>query len=252
MREHSIHLPSNGLLGYTPDFIVREWSVNEIRSFFTSQRSAAKTTRFLRGCIVSPSEKECPFDNLAVEDTLVLYVGVRIASMGADYAFKLGCLNQSCRQPIPYAVDLIEDLHSLPLKEESAPTFKVTLPESEKVFELRHLTNKDQQDIDKQNVIRKQKLGVEYDNGFVYTRAKQVVSVNDEPVTTLQAESVITHLGDSDFEAFEQALADNTFGYDLSITIDCPYCGDIRERTIPFNEEFLFRAPKRRTAESDS
>lgn len=242
MRSLVVSLPSQGLLGYPAEFEIREWSVNEIRSFFTSKRQLAKMLDFVRGCIISPSGPEFKFSKMALADVSALVIEVRKLSIDSHYEYKTPC--RACRTSIPMEVDL-NDLVSIPLRPEFVPTFSVTLPDSGRVLTLRHLLVEDQIDIEKQNTLRRQKQGVDYDEGFVYSRAKQILEINGEPVSVPQAEMHMQKLSAHDMAAFEQGLADASFGLDLLNSYDCPRCGDVKEVTISLAEEFLFRAPKR-------
>jgi len=242
MRSLVVSLPSQGLLGYPADFEIREWSVNEIRSFFTSKRQLAKMLDFVRGCILSPSGPEFKFQKIALSDVSVLVIEVRKLSIDNHYEYKTPC--RVCRTAIPMAVDL-DDLVAIPIRKDTVPTFNITLPDTGKVLTMRHLLVEDQMDIEKQNTLRKQKLGLDYDDGFVYSRAKQICEINNERVSVPQAEGLVQKLSAHDMAAFEQGLADASFGYDLRTSYECPHCGDVKEVTISLAEEFLFRAPKR-------
>jgi len=242
MRSLVVSLPSQGLLGYPADFEIREWSVNEIRSFFTSKRQLAKMLDFVRGCVISPSGPDFKFQKLALADVSVLVIEVRKLSIESHYEWKTPC--RSCRTPIPMEVDL-NDLVALPLRKETVPTYNITLPDVGKVLTMRHLLVEDQVDIEKQNTLRRQKIGVDYDEGFVYSRAKQISEIDNERVSVPQAEALVQKLSAHDMAVFEQGLADASFGYDLRTSYECPHCGDVKEVTISLAEEFLFRAPKR-------
>lgn len=236
----NVRMPSRGLLpGTVEEVTLREMTVKEEKGLFSSKRPFNKIIDLIKGCIVDPENLEVK--KLPLTEIVYLLFQLRKLSLGSDYKYKIVC--SSCNRNTEREVDLNE-FEIRYLREGATATYSCDLPSGTKVT-LKYLNGDDQIDIDNVIRMRASKAGVNFDGGFVYRLAKQIVEIDGEQVSTPEKEMFIDKLTHTELEEIQATINNNEFGIDLSMVIDCPFCGNIDEIVVPITQDFLFRGGSR-------
>jgi hypothetical protein len=255
-----VTLPSKGLLydGKIPNGVVRVVPMTtreEKRILGTSPQEALQAIDdVLNKCVSALGD--FPANNLIIGDRFYLVNVLRAISYGSTYAFAVTC--DFCNQRFPKAVNLLEDLPIIFLKEDAKEPFSCHLPSINVDVKLRLLRGKDEQEIIKytDNIYAKATVPVVGDPAYSYRMAKHIVEVatpdgkkieNNSKDTMLKLVDFYDSLLTSDTMVIKETLADYDCGPDTELALECPRCRGSFVTAMPYRGEF-FRPSGRRRA----
>lgn len=240
-----VDLPSKGKF-YPPTHPLHNKSTIEMR-YMTAKEEDILTSksllkkgvaidRMLESVIVDKSVK---VDDLLLGDKNALIVAARITGYGSDYETKVTC--PSCGTSGPYSFDLSQlkgteggDSEHAKLTENG--TFKLTLPVSKFVVEVRLL-----------NGIDEKKISEMFNSNANKSLEKNVTEQFRMFLVSVQ--------GNSNREIIEKFIevmpaADSRFlrkeysklspNVDLTQQVECPNCGVVSEMEVPFTTDFFW------------
>jgi len=185
-------------------------------------------------------------------DRFYALLQIRALTYGPEYAFALGCQNDSCRARFEWEFDLGE-LPVRRLSEESraafvaANRFEATLPDAGVRVWFRLFTGADERRLPQ----LRRSAG---DRILSAMLAWRVLEVEGVPEKDKRGFLEDLSLRDADFlvDVFEQAEC----GVDTTIEVECPECLTIQEVELPFDQGFFLpgktRKAKRRDRSSSS
>jgi hypothetical protein len=232
----NVRMPSRGLLPDTVEEVtIREMTVKEEKGLFSSKRPFQKIVDLIKSCIAEPMDLN--IRKLPLSEIVFLLFQLRKLSLGSDYKYKLVCT--SCGRNLEKEISL-NDFEVRYLRDGAMPTYSCDLP-SGRTISFRYLIGEDQIDIDNVVRMRGQKAGQNFDNGFVYKLAKQIHEVDGQQLSMPEKEMFVDSLTHSELEIVNNTIDNNEFGIDLSVIIDCQFCGNLDEVIIPITQDFLFR-----------
>ena len=244
-----VDLPSRGLL-YPEGHPLHNQETIEIRhmtakeeDILTSRTLLKKGTaidRLLQSVIAN---KKINVEDLLVGDKNALIVATRIAAYGADYATRVTC--PVCSTSSDYSFDLEDSNVVYPDSENTDfefektenNTFKVTLPKTNLVVELRLLTGKDEKWLTKaMEQKRKNKLAETILTDQIRLFTVSVNGISDK----LTLNQFINTLPASDSRFLRNAYKALTPNLDLKQEFCCPECGSDTTMEVPFTADFFW------------
>jgi hypothetical protein len=243
----NVRMPSRGLLPNTVEEVtLREMTVKEEKGLFSSKRPFNKITDLIKSCIAEPTDLD--IKKLPLTEIVFLLFQLRKLSLGSDYKYKLVC--SACGKNVEKEISL-NDFEVRYLRDGATSTYSCDLESGTKIT-FRYLIGEDQIDIDNVIRMRASKAGINFDNGFVYRLAKQIYEVNGEQISMPEKEMFVDRLTHSELEMVNDVISNNEFGIDLTVAIDCQFCGNFDEVIVPITQDFLFRgSSKSREASSN-
>ena len=250
MQEINFLMPSGG---HFPDSLaemtLKEMTVREEKALFTSKQPFVKMQQLLTNTFVSGLDKEgnevgrINLSSWPLVDMTHALLKLRSVTIGKDYDFTVQC--PICDRAVSYGVDLEDGLDVKFAEPGIEPVYSVKL--SFGVIKLKHLLVKDQHVIDRLVRQKKSREGRNFDGGYTIRLASQIVAVDDnEFASPVTAEVWLEGRTSREREEISVALDTHSFGDDLSIAIDCPYCNAVEDAVMPITRDFLFRRKHRR------
>ena len=254
MIERTFPLPSRGLLPNSlAELSIREMTVHEEKGLFMSKKPFVKMMDLIRDCSSKGSDRAGNTTSVGdisswpIVDMSHALFKLRSVSIGRIYDFKVQC--SVCDQSISWGVDLEDGLDTKYAPDDIQMTYKAKLSFSE--VEFKHLLVKDQLVLDRLIQQRKSKLGNMFDNGYTLRLAAQLAGHDGEDFgSVVAAETWMEQRTTREREEINAAVEANSFGDDLSLTVECPHCGNNEESFMPLTREFLFRRRSRSEGEA--
>ena len=245
MRNITFMLPSKGKLpGTLAEMTLREMKVKEEKALFSSRKPFAKMKELLNHTFVSGvdgkglSVEKIDLNNWPLVDMTHALFKLRAITIDRVYDFTVQC--PVCGQAVLAGVDLEDGLETTYADENELGTYDVEI--SEHRLKLKHLLVKDQAVIDRLMTQRKGRQGMDYDSGYTLRMAVQVAEIDGEPVKNIiQTERWIDELASREREELDVVIEDHSFGDDLRLMIECPYCSAVEDTVMPITRDFLFR-----------
>lgn len=201
---------------------------------------------FSRTCDLGPLDP----NDLVIEDRFYLLLNLRALTYGNDYGFPYMCSN--CSKQQRYAFKVPGDLKLTKAPDGDTPNeFGEMVPQWEEPFYadlkvakkrvgLRLLRAKDEGEINKLVKRKREQAVVEAgDPAYTMTMSRHIVSVEDQNVSQMAALQFFESLVGMDGNIIQQAIDDNSFGYDSEIEIRCDSCGYESKIILPVTEEFF-------------
>ena len=240
-----VELPSRGFLygEKLPDgkVSIRTMTTNEEKFIYSGKGSIPEkmNTLLLRCCQLpqgfNPGE-------LLVSDRLFLLIKIRLASFpGIPYSFHVQCENDNCGEQFSHTCDLVE----LPveyLDEAKEEPFTVDLPVCGRQVGFRMLRGKDETQIysyAKRQKLKKNKSKME-DETYTYALARRIVSIDGNEIDQATALTFLeNNFVSADSLALKKAIEKEDCGVNTDLAVECPECGFLFEKDMPFTKEFL-------------
>jgi hypothetical protein len=179
---------------------------------------------------------DAPIDwgKVLVGDRAHVLFQIRIATYGADYAFRVTCERDACREPIDWQIDLAA-LPMRPLPEASRVGFvagnklETQLPDGTRVT-YRLLTGADERALP---ALRRQAP----DRIVSTLLAHRIVAI--EGVSPKDRRAFLEDLPMRDATELMRELDQADGGLETQIDIACPACGQEQSLALPFGRDFL-------------
>ena len=253
MKTIEYRLPSGGFIPGSPvaKMVTREYLVREEKGLFSSNKPLIKLVSLIgdtaeyaedvNGAELDP--RQIVVQDFLYADFSHALTQLRNISISPEFDFNIPC--SKCKTPAPFSVILTpEGLDTVYLEEEDKIEFSDEL--SFGVLTGRHMLVKNSLSLEPLLSKRRQSEGKDYDGGFSIRLASQLVAVNDKKfLTTTDAERWLLDRTRSERSEITQFLQENSFGDDMSLTLECNDCGHTEEVMIPITDkEFLFREPR--------
>lgn len=233
-------LPTKGLLDNIPngEVTLRMMTTHEEKIRTGSKGSFWKVmSSIINKCIVEPEGIDAY--KLTVIDFVFLMYRLRRLSLGKDYRVSLTTC-PSCDKPLS---DVVVDLDKLSVKyidENFKEPFEVKLPKLKWTVGCRLLrVNEFDEILTKSNKILEEFPSYEGDPTVSLRLIKQIVTINDKPVTQVQLEQIVDKLPIEDEVAISRAFESIDMGLDLNASYTCPRCGDELLIPLTYTEEFF-------------
>lgn len=200
-------------------------------------------------------------DDLLTTDRLFLFIQIRIASYGEQYAIEVECQNTSCRNRIPRLLNLTTDL---PIKwadpDAYMSSLSMTMTNGDTV-RFHHSTGRDEKRTTTEvKRIQKASPNMRGDPTRSIQLALQLDQVDtegpngfasDDPNKMLKSRAYLDNLLVSEAWEIRDALDDSSSGYTMILSEQtCPRCGNTAEMGFTPSGEF-FR-PFRKKSRNDS
>lgn len=241
----TVELPSRGFLygEKLPEgkMSIRTMTTNEEKFIYSGRGSMPeKMDKLLARCCSFPQGFK-PGD-LLVSDRLFLLVKIRLASFpGIPYSFPFQCENENCGEQNNWPCDLTQ-LEVDYYDDEKEEPFYVDLPVCKKTIGFRMLRGKDEAQIfafSKRQKMKKRRDKTE-DATYTYSLARRILTIDGNEVDQATALQFLERdFVSADSLAFKTAIEKNDCGLNTDIVIECPDCGFMFEKDMPFTKEFL-------------
>lgn len=183
---------------------------------------------------LGPYKEGFAWDDVLVGDRFVITLGMRIATYGPEYAFKVQCPSTSCRNRFWWEINLETDLPhktvpaSVLASIAAGENLASKLPDG-RAISFRLLTGKQEKQAAK--LARSQKADL-----FTAALATRIVAIEGvEPANLL---ATISDLELSDVRELINTLDESDGGVDTTLNVECPECSNIIEMTLPLAREF--------------
>lgn len=241
---HEVTLPSQGLLypeypELSDPILIRSITTKEEKMIFGSGTDLA-ITKALSQCIESPTP--FPLSELSIPDRHFLVVAWRVLSYGSDYQAMGQC--PSCNAVNEHILN-IGDLVSTSslLDEEYKEPYEIVLPESQDTLTLRHLRDKDIQEIEKQvqNVKKKLKILDESVNfHHPFQLASHIHTVNGKELNLTDKVSYVESLlGRDSSYIIHKANKMQSYGINPIVDVECKKCRSEYRFQVPADMTFF-------------
>ena len=241
-----VELPSEGKF-YAEDHPLHETTEIEIK-YMTAKEEDLLTSvallkkgvaldRMLRNIIV---DKTINIDDLLIGDKNAILVAARVSAYGADYSVKVSC--PRCTAVTDHNFDLsMGNINSPGLDDNTFMTdhgtFKITLPRTEAVVEVKLLTGHDEKKLNNlRNHRNKNKLG---DLVLTDQMKAYIVSVND--ITAVGSiNQFIENMPAFDSKYLRTSYQKIVPDVDMKQDFECIVCDHEERLEVPFNTEFFW------------
>lgn len=181
------------------------------------------------------------WSQVLVCDRMIVMMQIRIATFGAEYAFKLQCTNSACREKFEWVLDLANDIVVQPLPEESREVFRrgnrfeVEIPGVGRKAWFKLTTGADEARAEKAVKQRRDKVM----SVAMATRLIEIDGVSD-----VQKLAWLDELELSDANELIARMDEADGGVNTDIECECEHCGNRMEIALPFGQAFWL-PPKR-------
>jgi len=206
-------------------------------------RSGAQVAQLLRACWTETLDpgpyafagEIINWDDVLQGDRFYALLQIRALTYGAEYAFKVQCVEDACRARFEWELSL-NDLSVRPLTPElrdaflAGNRFETTLPDSGRRVWFRLLTGREER--------RLPKLRRQAPNQMLASLlALRVVEVED--VEDRRKRAYLDDLSMRDADALLDAFDAVDCGVETTIEVECPECFGLQDVELPFERTFL-------------
>lgn len=178
-------------------------------------------------------------DDLILADQFFLLIKIRAISYGNKYPFQLMC--SACETQFKHEIDIERTMSYKELADGWEEPFAAQLPVSGHTVQLRLLRGADERAISAKVKKSQQKGNADSGAKMGLALAQAIVTVNGETVTGLTSQAFVENLAMRDCQAIEEAVGQNSCGYDPEFDVQCSSCGFNQTVRLPFGPDF-FRA----------
>ena len=191
-------LPSRGIFGGPEKVTVRPMTTKEEKIVFTA-RDGSFLEKLVKACIVEPAN--CDLDLMHSADITYLLFMIREMTFGPTYKQKMQC--PYCNQKQDIEIDITEMTTYMLDENELKENSTIKLPVSGDTLEIKLLTNKDINDINKKikSLTRQNKLKDPDGYEYTYRFAMIINTINGE---TREVEDVINYLDNLNLRDFDE------------------------------------------------
>ena len=235
--ETTVKLPSNGRLydDIPTELTIRAMTTAEEKLILGSTSEDA-FDRILKNCVVNPANLD--INKLVSSDKHFLMLKLRTHTYGSMY--NVNCRCPECKNRIELDVNLDEfPIYELP--EGFSEPIEFELPVNGDKLSCRLLRGSDLESIRKQakKLSKSMKVNAK-ELSFDMRMAKYITKINDEPIEdNLQALKYVQTMHGQDSAYFWFKLNEVEIGYDTTIEVECPECGNDFETMMPITSEFF-------------
>lgn len=228
------------LLASKRDVTLRGMKVKEVNQLTNRQAmsSGAAMEAILKDCLVTPG---VDLDDALQADRNCVFFGIRRATFGNEYDFKVKC--PACSEPADYEVDLakldVNEGNPAMISEALADpkaTFPFVLPESGSTVRWRFLRGRDNKKIIEMQKKKSDRLASE-------SLLLRVVEVDGLREAGIPLKRWAEELDAGDLQALTEYIDSCTPGYDDKIHVYCQngLCGARIDMTMPIDAESFFK-----------
>ena len=185
-----------------------------------------------------------PIDNLLTNDKYFILLVLRAQSYGSVYKFPVKC--EGCERKFVHEVNLGfsdeegDDTFLVKvLSDDTVEPFEVTLPRSGDVIKFRLLRGKDEKAIQRFAESAAAKGRQVGDPSYIYRLATHIVAVNDNEMSSFEAQDYVSNMIGMDSNALRNAIEQADCGVDTSVKAICPLCDEENEFSLPMTPEFF-------------
>lgn len=230
-----VTLPSKGLLydNIPGEITLISMSVKEEKMIFGSSSGDA-VDRVLKKCIVD----NFPLSELLSADEHFLLMQLRIHTFGSDYRAIGRC--SDCNKKSEFDVNLDDLLIEYLPDDFEEPILIDKLPVSEDIIKAKLLRNYDSEFVGRQAKKLSKSLNLqEGEIEYILRMAKMITHINGEEVAFGEAQKYVENMHSRDSAYFWHIIDSISFGYDPTVNVTCPKCGEEFEFLLPMNREFF-------------
>jgi len=244
-----VELPSRGIL-YKENSVLRQGRVF-VRKMTVRDEALLGTRREEdRAKVVDLLIKNCvneKFDinELLVTDKLFILFAIRRITYGPEYKFKLRCTN--CDFVFLHTVQIFDSFKVRVLEDNEIEPYSVLLPDCNKTIKFRMLRVEDEREIEKYNRSKLlQGASIVGDPTYSYRLARHIVDITpfepaskDGSLTMSDKISFVETLTGLDSAVFRDAILSHQSGLELTMSVECPQCGNVFEELLPITVDFF-------------
>lgn len=189
--------------------------------------------KILDSCIVN---RAVPSDEFLLTDRFGILLALRVNAFGPSYDFKTRC--GFCKQTYKAHSD-VREFPELEIPEGSTEPFEEELEKGIKV-RFRALRGKDEMAIYRTaKRINMANSADASDPSFILNLASRILAINDEELSTLQAENHVKDWRLKVTNAFRKAYLLVEGGVNTTCYTKCKACGSEEEVALPFDPSFF-------------
>lgn len=239
-------LPSEGKI-YPPGHPLHGKNSVEISPMTAREEDILMTRAYLKkGTVMTELLKSCLIDKRIDPDDMVsgdksaIMVAIRITGYGADYHAEITC--PECNEKFDHTFDLSNlDVKPLSMDPRSDYTneFEFLLPVSKKRVVFKLLTGHDENEMNQLEEKRK-KLNLRSGDTSVTSSLFQSIISIDSVTDRAQIKRFIDRMPARDSRALREYMSDNAPNVDMKLGVDCKYCGEHSDVTMPMNASFFW------------
>ena len=197
-------------------------------------------TCLIESCLI---DKSINVDDMILGDRNALMIAIRITGYGSAYESDVLC--PECRKSSVQKFNLSElEINRLTIEpvREGENSFAYTLPVTKKEVLFRFLTGADERE---RSIIaeRKKKImpNLEIDDS-VTSRLEQFITSVDEITDKNKINHFIKSMPAMDSRALRSYISNHQPGIDMSVWMECTYCGESSKVGLPLGISFLWPA----------
>jgi len=240
----SVPLPSRGAIYPEGTFFYNKEFV-EIKSMTAKEEDILMSQAYIKkGVVIDELVKSC-INKVGVDpreliagDKMALAITIRITGYGPDYIFNHNCPNCNQKSEINYNLSNlgIKRLGVDPIKP-GVNAFEYILPVSKRKVIFKLLTNKDEDEIEKQ---RENYVQItEKDDIVTSTLFNSIISV-DGITDRVKIHKFINNMPARDSKMLRNYIRDISPGLDMDIDVECPKCQTTSSVRLPINSELFY------------
>ena len=202
--------------------------------------------KILQACTVSVVDGS-PYQNggekldwrqVLLGDRFYALLQIRILSLGADYCFKLQCVEEPCRHRFDYEIDL-NDLPIRRLSEDARLAFAsgnlfVTQDGAGKDITYRLPIGQDE--------LLAAKNATSIDGAFIQGMLQRIVSIDG--LQKCDFRKYLEDMSWGDLLRLLDSFDEHNCGVETTFSASCPECGAIQDVQLPFGRGFLLLSTK--------
>ncbi len=241
----TIECPS-GLVGEVRGLKVKEFNILANRRL---AKGGQQLDQVLRSCwlqTVDPgpynfADQPVNWDHVLQGDRFFALLKIRSLSLGADYAFTVGCQNDACRERFEWEISL-EDLPIRALSEEARAAFQAgnrfetQLSDGRRIW-FRLAVGGDERRFAGMRQSNRDRLW----SSMLALRIVEIENVKDS-----EKRRFIEDLEVQDAEHLRDEFDRVDCGVETTIEVECPECFTVQEVELPLDQGFFVKSTKQR------
>lgn len=236
--ETTVKLPSRGV--FYPEhpelaegIVLRMMNTNDEKKVFGSTSDDVIST-LIKSCVTNI---EIDPDMLVAADRHYLLMKLRIHTYGDAYHIEGECPHCGAEREMKISLD---DIPIYELPEDFEEPFEMTLPLSKKKVGIRVLRTSDVKKIRSKAKKMAKEMNVQVrEVEYLQRLARQIVTIDGEDVKPGEADKFVKEMLARDSAYIKFKLDEIKLGYDDSITVTCPECGEEYDAPIRMTGEFF-------------